>query len=94
MLNAGADMSSVSTLLGHSSVQITEDAYAQWLIDPLQDEYDEVQERLNKNSVNKKDHYLKQIIINYLFKVVAFRTESSGQPVGFGSLFPSLTLNR
>lgn len=48
MLNAGADMSSVSTLLGHSSVAITEDTYAQWLIDPLQDEYDEVQERLNK----------------------------------------------
>lgn len=54
MLNQGGlDMSSVSTLLGHSSVKTTEAAYAQWLIDSLQREYDQAQAKIaavNRNS--------------------------------------------
>lgn len=47
MLNqGGAELSSVSTLLGHASVTTTEAAYARWLIDPLQEAYDEAQQRL------------------------------------------------
>lgn len=47
MLNKGGlDMYSVSTLLGHASVKTTEEAYAKWLIDSLQHEYNEAQARI------------------------------------------------
>lgn len=56
MLNeGGAEMSSVSALLGHASVKTTEAAYAEWLIDPLQREYEAAQQRLNnKKNDNQK----------------------------------------
>lgn len=46
MLNAGANMSTVSKLLRHSSVTVTEEAYAEWEREALQGEYEEVQKRI------------------------------------------------
>lgn len=46
----GAELSSVGTLLGHASVKTTEQAYARWLIDDLQREYEEAQRRINGSS--------------------------------------------
>jgi integrase len=47
-LNAGAEMSSISAMLGHSSVKITEEVYAHWLTEGLSREYARVYERVNK----------------------------------------------
>lgn len=46
MLNSGVKMSTVSALLRHSSVKITEDAYAEWENEPLRAEYEEAQKRM------------------------------------------------
>ncbi len=50
-LNAGAEMSSVSAMLGHSSVKITEKVYAHWLTDGLADEYHEARQKLEQKKV-------------------------------------------
>lgn len=39
VLNAGAEMSSVAAMMGHSSVRVTESVYARWLVDGLRREY-------------------------------------------------------
>lgn len=46
MLNSGVKMSTVSALLRHSSVKVTEDAYAEWENEPLRAEYEEAQKRM------------------------------------------------
>lgn len=46
MLGAGAEMSSISTLMGHASVKTTEDVYAKWLINELQAAYNVTVKRL------------------------------------------------
>ncbi|MDI9549785.1 MAG: tyrosine-type recombinase/integrase, partial [Chloroflexota bacterium] len=46
LLNAGMNLSAVSAALGHSSVVITEQVYAEWLIDGLSREYAEALARL------------------------------------------------
>ena len=48
LLNAGAEMSSISTMMGHSSTKLTEDVYAKWLTDGLSTEYNRVLERIEK----------------------------------------------
>ena len=45
-LNGGADMSSVSTMMGHSSVRVTESIYARWLLNGLRREYNEAVKRI------------------------------------------------
>lgn len=45
-LNAGLEMSAVSTAMGHSSVKVTEQFYARWQIDALQAQYNEVVKKL------------------------------------------------
>ena len=46
MLNAGAEMSSVSAMMGHASVKTTEDFYAEWLINELQAAYNATVKKL------------------------------------------------
>jgi integrase/recombinase XerC len=48
VLNAGAEMSSVSAMMGHSSVQVTERVYARWLVDGLRREYDAAVARIRE----------------------------------------------
>ena len=48
LLNAGAEMSSISTMMGHSSTKLTEDVYAKWLTDGLSTEYNRVLARIEK----------------------------------------------
>lgn len=46
MLNNGAEMSSVSAMMGHASVKTTEDFYAEWLINELQAAYNATVKKL------------------------------------------------
>lgn len=48
LLNHGTSMSTVSKLLRHSSVTVTEEAYAEWERLALQGEYDEAQLRIDQ----------------------------------------------
>lgn len=45
-LNAGLEMSAVSTAMGHSSVKVTETFYAKWQIEKLQAQYNNVISKL------------------------------------------------
>ena len=49
-LNAGMEMSAVSTAMGHTSVKTTESEYAYWLISGLKREYNEALSRLSTAS--------------------------------------------
>mgnify|MGYP001483993870 CR=1 FL=1 len=42
LLNEGLEMSAVSTVLGHSSVKVTEQFYARWQVEKLQEQYNKV----------------------------------------------------
>lgn len=46
-LNAGAEMSSISAMMGHSSTNLTERIYARWLTDGLSAEYGRALARIN-----------------------------------------------
>lgn len=46
LLNEGMEMSAVSRVLGHSSVKVTEDFYAKWLVEKLQEQYNRVVKKL------------------------------------------------
>lgn len=48
LLNAGVELSAVSAMMGHSSVQITESTYARWLITGLQTQYKLATSRLKQ----------------------------------------------
>lgn len=47
-LNGGAEMSSISTMMGHSSVRVTESTYARWLLSGLRREYEEAVSRITQ----------------------------------------------
>lgn len=46
LLNSGLEMSAVAKILGHSSVKITEQFYAHWLVEPLKEQYNAVVKKL------------------------------------------------
>ena len=46
LLNEGMEMSAVSSVLGHSSVKVTEKFYARWQVEKLQQQYNEVVKKL------------------------------------------------
>jgi integrase len=46
LLNAGADLSAVSAIMGHSSTKVTEAIYAKWLPAGIQREYNEAWKRI------------------------------------------------
>lgn len=46
VLNAGLEMSAVSTAMGHSSVKVTEQFYAKWQVEKLQEQYNNVVKKL------------------------------------------------
>jgi integrase len=49
MLNHGnAEMSTISTLMGHTSVKVTESVYARHLIEPLRDKYQAAVDAINR----------------------------------------------
>ena len=45
-LNAGLEMSAVSAAMGHSSVKVTEQFYAKWQVEKLQEQYNSVVKKL------------------------------------------------
>lgn len=53
LLNAGAEMSSISAMMGHSSTTLTESVYAKWLTEGLSAEYLRVLERIEKQEKNR-----------------------------------------
>ena len=55
MLNAGADISAISAMMGHSSVKVTEAEYAFWLDHGIRREYEEAYRKMKKSGTSRTD---------------------------------------